>query len=115
MPFIPLNASAPEPWAPPDDEPPSRAPVRGFVPLAAPVEPPDHSTESPSVLRNVLLNNPFTAAGEAALNLGSQMVSLPAAGIAGIGAAAGNALGLTDADPAEKVSSHVSTGAVFLP
>lgn len=67
---------------------------RGFVPL----EP-----ERPSVLRNVALNNPATAIAETAMNLGSQAIALPAAGLAGIGTAAGRALGMTRADPAEVV------------
>lgn len=81
---------------------------RGFVPLAdgdakaprgfVPLEP-----ERPSVLRNVLLNNPATAIAETGANLLSQGVALPAAGLAGIGAAAGKALGLTDAEPADVV------------
>jgi hypothetical protein len=88
---------------------------RGFVPLAdgeakaprgfVPLEP-----ERPSVLRNVLLNNPATAIAETGANLLSQGVALPAAGLAGIGAAAGKALGLTDAEPADVV--HTVGGAL---
>jgi hypothetical protein len=82
--------------------------ARGFIPLASTgqdgprgfvaLEP-----ERQSVLRNVLLNNPGTAIVETGANLLSQGVALPAAGLAGIGAAAGKALGLTDAEPADVV------------
>lgn len=64
----------------------------------APIEP-----EQPSTLRNVALNNPLTAIAETGANLLSQGVALPVAGFAGIGAATGRALGLTDADPADVV------------
>jgi hypothetical protein len=75
----------------------------GFTPLDA-----DNTSTDPnktSVLRNVLLNNPITAVGEAALNLGSQIVSMPVAGLAGLGTLAGNALGLTDRTGADMVHS----------
>ena len=78
-----------------------RQPARGFVPLAQESEPSPQS----GVLRNVLLNNPLTAAGEAALNLGSQMVALPVAGLAGLGTETANVLGLTDKTGAEAVHS----------
>jgi hypothetical protein len=64
----------------------------------APIEP-----ERPSVLKTVLLNNPLTAIAETGANLLSQGVALPVAGLAGIGTAAGKAMGFTDADPAEVV------------
>jgi hypothetical protein len=48
---------------------------QGFVPL---------DQDEPSVLKTVLLENPATAIGEAALNLGSQAIALPVAGIAGL-------------------------------
>ncbi len=47
---------------------------------------------------------------ETAANLSSQVVALPVAGVAGLGAMAGKALGLTDADPAEVV--HDVSGAL---
>jgi len=40
-----------------------------------------------SVLRNVLLNNPLTAAGEALLHFGTAMVAMPLSGLAGLAAA----------------------------
>ncbi|MBK7017554.1 MAG: hypothetical protein IPH39_18835 [Sulfuritalea sp.] len=64
----------------------------------APIE-----AEKPSVLKTVALNNPLTAIAETGANLLSQGVALPAAGLAGIGAVAGRALGMTRADPAEVV------------
>ncbi|MRR51847.1 MAG: hypothetical protein EG825_13210, partial [Rhodocyclaceae bacterium] len=72
---------------------------RGFVPLEQ-VEP-----EAPSILKTIALENPLTAAGEAALNLGSQAVALPVAGVSGLVAAAGKALGITERDPADVVHS----------
>jgi hypothetical protein len=59
--------------------------------------------EKPSILKTVVLNNPLTAIAETGANLLSQGVALPAAGLAGIGAAAGKAMGLTDAEPADVV------------
>lgn len=58
-----------------------------------------------SILKTVALENPMTAAGETVLNLGSQAVGLPVAGIAGIGASVGNALGLTKRTGADVVHS----------
>jgi len=97
-------------------EPPATA-ARGFIPLAQaddgrrgfiPLDGGD--AEQPSVFRNVLLNNPLTAVGEAAMNMGSQMLVLPVAGIEGLGYAAGNALGLTDKTGAEAVSHRIEAG-----
>jgi hypothetical protein len=85
------------------------APVqRGFTPLAEAQTPNGQGfvpleDSPPSVLKTIALNNPITALGEAALNLGSQMVALPAAGLAGIGASVGNTLGLTDKTGADAV------------
>jgi hypothetical protein len=95
-------------------------PGRGFVPLA---------DDKPSLLKTIALNYPATAIGETALNLGSQMVSLPAAGLSGLATGAGNMLGLTDKAPADVVHSvgdaltyqprgevgKAITGAVMLP
>ncbi|MBW7902946.1 MAG: hypothetical protein H3C26_15800 [Rhodocyclaceae bacterium] len=66
----------------------------------APIEP-----DRPSVLRNVALNNPATAIGEVAMNLGSQMVALPVAGLAGLVTEAGSVVGLTDKTGADVVHS----------
>lgn len=59
--------------------------------------------EQPSVLRNVALNNPLTAAAETVANLGSQLVGIPAAGYAGLATEAGRALGLTEKTGADVV------------
>lgn len=72
---------------------------RGFIPLKS------EEPERPSVLKTVALENPLTAAGEAALNLGSQAVGMPVAGLAGLATAAGNAMGLTDKSAADVVHS----------
>ncbi|MBK7463974.1 MAG: hypothetical protein IPJ50_15415 [Betaproteobacteria bacterium] len=77
----------------------AQAVSRGFTPLAA-VEP-----AHPSILKTVVLNNPLTAIGETAMNLASQGVAMPVAGLAGIGAGIGNALGLTDKTGADVVHS----------
>ena len=58
-----------------------------------------------NVLKTILLNNPVTAAVEAGANFGSQIVSVPVSGLAGVGAAAAKAAGLTDANPADVVRS----------
>jgi hypothetical protein len=71
-----------------------------FVPLEA--EQPA-AIKPGEVLRNVLLENPGTAALETAANLGSQIVALPVAGLAGLATAAGHALGLTDRTGADVV------------
>lgn len=107
MPFVPLDQVATE----------SRRPRTGFIPLSdvstdepaserrgfIPVD--DVEQEQPSVLKTVLLENPGTAALEAGANLASQVVSLPAAGLAGLGTLAGNVLGLTDREPADVVQA----------
>ncbi|WP_157651258.1 LPD38 domain-containing protein [Dechloromonas denitrificans] len=59
--------------------------------------------ERSSIAGQVLMNNPLTAAGEMALNLGSQAVALPVAGLAGLATEAGNALGLTEQKGADVV------------
>jgi hypothetical protein len=84
--FIPLAAGAE-----------GDKPARGFVPIE-PAEPEGHS-----VLKTIALENPATALGETALNLGTMGVALPVAGLAGIGTAAAKALGLTEKDPADVV------------
>ena len=92
--FIPLSEIS-------DDEQPAEGAKaqRGFVPLADIQAEPEKS----SVLKTVLLENPATAIGETALNLGTMGVALPVAGLAGIGTAAARALGLTDQEPADVV------------
>lgn len=57
----------------------------------------------PSMLKTVALENPFAAVGETALNLGSQMVALPVAGLAGLATEAGRTLGMTEKTGADVV------------
>jgi len=95
MPFIPLEQP---------DEAPRRGfttlgdsqPKRGFTPLQA--EP-----ERPSMVKQLALENPAAAAIETGLNLTSQAVALPVAGLAGLATEAGNTLGLTDKNGADVV------------
>lgn len=107
-------------------EPPAAGP-RGFVPLAtakdepasvglAPVDANSRPAEpgKTSVLRNVLMNNPLTAIGETALNLGTMGVAMPLAGLAGLGTMAGRALGFTDRNPVDVVHG-VSEGLTYAP
>ena len=96
MPFIPLEQS----------ELPRRGfvplvdaePKRGFLPLQA--EP-----ERPSMAKQLALENPATAIAETGLNLASQAMALPVAGLAGLATEAGNALGLTEKKGADVVHS----------
>jgi hypothetical protein len=71
---------------------------RGFTPLQA--EP-----ERPSIAKRAALENPATAIAETGLNLASQAVALPVAGLAGLATEAGNALGLTAKKGADVVHS----------
>lgn len=57
------------------------------------------------MLKMLAMENPATAAVEAGMNLASTGVALPVAGLAGLGAAAGNALGLTEKTGAETVDN----------
>lgn len=104
MPFVPISAGSTTrsgfvPLADSEDEAP--AAHRGFTPT----DDNDNPSERPSQLKTVAQNNPLTAVGETAANLGSQLISIPAAGLAGIATAAGNKLGLTDKDPVDVVHS----------
>lgn len=81
--FVPLESS--------EDAPP-----RGFIPI-------QQEEDRPSILKMAALENPLTAIGETALNLGSQAVALPVAGLAGLATEAGNALGLTERKGADVV------------
>ncbi len=84
--FIPLSGA------------PKDRPRRGFMPLQA--EP-----ERPSIAKQAALENPATAIAETGLNLASQAVALPVAGLAGLATEAGNALGLTEKKGADVVHS----------
>ncbi|MEN6630774.1 MAG: LPD38 domain-containing protein [Sulfuricella sp.] len=59
--------------------------------------------ERPSILKMVALENPLTAIAETGMNLASQAVALPVAGLAGLATEAGNALGMTDRKGADVV------------
>lgn len=76
----------------------SKAPEADASWAFTPIEPP-----RPSVLKTIALNNPLTAIGEAGLNLASQAVAVPAAGLAGLATEAGRAVGLTDKRGADVV------------
>ena len=105
--FVPLaEAQAVDEAAPPSAAAPGE-PARGFVPLVD-GQPADADKPSPAtggVLRNVLLNNPLTALGEVALNLGSMSVAQPVAGIAGLATEGAHQLGITDKRGADVVHS----------
>ncbi len=95
MPFTPLEQ--------PDDMPRrgftplgDGQPKRGFTPL-------QEAGDQPSILKMAALENPATAIAETGLNLASQAVALPVAGIAGLVTEAGNALGLTERKGADVV------------
>ncbi len=93
MPFIPLNQS---------DAP------RGFIPLKDAQGDTSKDTEDkPSswdgALKTLEAIGQVYPVAETAANLGTQIVSLPAAGLAGLGAMATNAMGITNADPAAVV------------
>lgn len=111
MGFIPLDQeqeAQPQSrgFIPLDDEG-AKAP-RGFVPLES-TEP-----DRPSVLRTVLTENPLAATGETALNLATQGVALPVAGLFGLYEAAGSALGLHDRDPSGVVQ-HIGDALTYQP
>lgn len=89
MPFTPLQTSD------------NRQEVkRGFIPIDDEQDQP----ENPAVKTVRAIANVYPIA-ETAANLASQAVALPAAGLAGIGTLATNALGFTDADPVNVVHS----------
>lgn len=100
MGFVALNQPEPAPrgFVPMEMESSERgnSKPRGFRPL---------DSERPSIAKQVALENPLTAIAETGLNLASQAVALPVAGLAGIGASVGNALGLTDKTGADVVHS----------
>jgi len=80
-------------------------PARGFVPIEQGEADPPAAIRPGEVLRNVLMENPLTATGETVLNLGTQMVALPVAGIAGLATEAGRALGLTERTGADVIQA----------
>lgn len=102
MPFVPLDqADAPEPrrgFIPIGEAERDEPPAAGFVPLES------QEPEQPSALRKVL-DSPLSPIGEAetALNLATQAVALPLAGLAGLGTEAARAVGLTERKGADVV------------
>lgn len=83
MPFTPLSAV-------------ESGPIPGFTPI----EPPEPENGAVKTLRAIGSVYPVAETGA---NLVTQGVALPVAGLAGLGAMATNALGLTDADPGNVV------------
>lgn len=84
----------------------------GFVPLAGETkekrrgfQPLQSQPDQPSILKQAALENPLTAIAETGMNLASQAVALPVAGLAGLATEAGNALGLTERKGADVVHS----------
>lgn len=97
MPFYPLEQNQdPATGFIPLSDLPNEKRRRGFTPLQA--EP-----ERESIGKQIALNNPLTAIAETGLNLASQAVALPVAGLAGLATEAGNALGLTEKKGADVV------------
>lgn len=82
MPFIPLEEPTPR---------------KGFVPLV------ESAPEQPSIAGQMALNNPVTAIGETALNVATQSVAMPVAGLAGLVTEAARAAGLTERQGADMV------------
>lgn len=96
MPFTPLA----------DDQ--ADTPARGFTPLQdrgprAGFTPLPQEDQGSGLLKTIALNNPGTAALETGLNLASQVVALPVAGIAGLATEGARALGITDTPGADVV------------
>lgn len=130
MPFTPLKDDAkqmqPRGFVP--SAPETEQPKRGFTPLAPSGEfkaanqraaraqmshPTTPSAERPDfsgAVKTMQAIGQVYPVAETAANLATQAVALPAAGLAGIGAAATKAVGLTDADPGDVV--HKVTGAM---
>ncbi len=98
------NAQASEPvrgrFTPLDETTPSGR--SGFTPIDA-VAPKSGFTPLEDENALSLKNNPLTAIGEAGLNLASQVVSVPASGLAGLATAAGKAIGITDKNPVDVI------------
>jgi hypothetical protein len=107
--FHPLPSEIADGEADTDDTVKS-AGARGFRPLASgrgftPLDGPGEDQQTTPSARTLLLENPAAAIAETGANLASQAVALPAAGLAGLATVAGNAVGLTDREPADVVHS----------
>ncbi|MHB1176516.1 MAG: LPD38 domain-containing protein [Sulfuriferula sp.] len=96
MPFTPLQTTEKRRR---EDEP------GGFIPLD---DAPEATPENPAVKTLRAIGQVYPVA-ETAANFATQAVALPVAGLAGLGALATNALGLTDADPASVVHAVGNT------
>lgn len=75
---------------------------------------PPPATPKKSLLRQYADIHPGIAAGETGLNLATGALATPLSGLAGLGTAAGRALGLTNADPAD-VTRRVGSALTYEP
>lgn len=109
MPFIPLDAAETGSPSSVDQQGQSRGfiplaedqPARGFIPLER--KSGGHWYD-PALKTTAEIGRVYPVI-ETAANLATQAIALPAAGLAGIGAAAGKAIGLTEADPSTVVEN----------
>lgn len=111
MPFIPLNKSAPsegESLQAAGDVNNVTAP-KGFIPLGGNREEDKGHWYDPAIETVKDIGRVYPVA-ETAGNLATQSVAMPVAGIAGLGAVATNAIGMTDANPGDVV--HKVAGAL---
>lgn len=109
MPFIPLeaqNATTRSSFIPLEAKAEKKRP--GFTPIEQPEPEADHTFDGAA--KTIEAIGAVYPVAETAANLVTQGIALPVAGIAGLGAAASNALGLTDAEPADVV--HDVAGAL---
>lgn len=103
MGFIPLAESSTQRF--------SKGLAPGFTPLAQEEEAPSPLAPALETVKDIGRVYPIA---ETVGNLATQMVSMPVAGIAGLGAVATNALGMTNTDPAEVVR-NVSGALTYQP
>lgn len=102
------NTSEPDPWAQFQDAPSSPA-----QPAAPGIRAPDWLRTANDIGGRLLLNTQG-ALSEPAMQMVSGAVAAPVSGIAGIATAAGNALGFTDAQPAD-VIERVGSAMTYQP
>lgn len=105
MPFVPLEAEEATSVAPQHGFIPldaANAQGRGFTPLGAHAEA-DRTFDGAA--KTIEAIGAVYPVAETAANLASQAVAMPVAGLAGLGAAATKAVGLTDAEPGDVVHS----------
>lgn len=109
MPFIPLDATETDSPSSVDQQGQSRGftplaedkPARGFIPLE---QKSGSHWYDPALKTTAEIGRVYPVL-ETAASLATQAIALPAAGLAGIGAAAGKAIGLTESDPADVVQN----------